>query len=205
MKQQFKSRGLVVGSIAAVVGLVFAPVAASAVTQSTTVTANIQGSIAIGQSGNVSFNVTPVTGGSQSSGSHTVTVTTNNATGYLLSLNDADATLTLDKAPDSIAASSNTFAGATTLANNTWGYAIPNTTTGCGCSTYFDASYSNFTDQTSSTTKWAGITATAQALKSTTVAAGSGDPLVVSYSAKADPTKPVGAYVDTVTYTAVTH
>ena len=131
MKQQLKARAAVVASVAAVVGLVLAPVAASAVTQSTTVTAKIQSSIAISQSGNVSFNITPVSGGAQSSGNHTVTVTSNHPSGYLL-----------------------------TSAVN---------------------------------------------IKSTGTGAGSGDATVVNYSAKADTTKPVGAYVDTVTYTATTH
>lgn len=202
MKQQLKSRALVVASVAAVVGLMLAPVAASAVAQNTTVTAVVQGSIAIAQSGNVSFNVTPVSGGSQSSGNHTVTVTTNNALGYTLNLKDLDATLTLDgPSANTIAASSNTMAAATTLANNTWGWAIPSGTTGAATNT-FDASYTNFTDQTSSATKWAGILATDQLIKSTSGPAGSGDPLVVNYSAKVDPTKAVGSYTDTVVYTA---
>ncbi len=204
MKQQLKSRGLVVASVAAVVGLVLAPVAVSAVTQSTTVTANIQSSIAITQSGNVSFDIIPVSGGAQSSGNHTVTVTTNHPTGYLMTLGDADATTVLTDGSNTIAAHTGTVASPTALANNTWGFAIA-TASMTGVTNAFDASYTNFTDQTSSTTKWAGITVSAVNIKSTTVAAGSGDATVVNYSAKADTTKPVGAYVDTVTYTATTH
>lgn len=204
MKQQLKSRLTTAAAIAGVVGIALAPVAASAATSNSTIRATIGTSISITSGTTVTMNIIPAAGGSQSSVSDTVTVTTNNATGYLLSLKDADATLTLTNGANTIAAHSGTIAAPTALANNTWGFAMA-TGSMTGITNGFDASYSALTDVASSTTKWAGITAADQSLKSTTTAAGGGDANTVWYSAKADPTKPIGNYDDLVTYTAVTH
>jgi hypothetical protein len=203
MRKTTTSRLASLAALAGVVGLALAPVSVSAVTATanTTINANLGSTISITTSGTVTLNITPVSGGSQSSASDTVTVNTNNATGYNLAV--ADATLTLTNGANTIAASSNTFAAATTLANNTWGWAVANTTTGIG-SNGFDASYSAFTNQSSHASHWAGITASDQQFKSTSTTA-TNDTTTVWYSAKADTTKPNGTYTDTVVYTATTN
>ena len=205
MRKPTTSRLASLAALAGVVGLALAPIAASAATATanTTINANLGSTISITTSGTVTLNITPVSGGNQSSASDTVTVNTNNATGYNLAVKDADATLTLTNGANTIAASSNTFAGATTLANNTWGWAVANTTTGIG-SNGFDASYSTFTDQSSHASHWAGITASDQQFKNTSTTA-TNDTTTVWYSAKADTTKPNGTYTDTVVYTATTN
>lgn len=192
-------------AIAAVVGVALAPVAASAATDSanTTINAVLGSTISITTSGTVTLNITPVSGGSQSSASDTVTVNTNNSTGYNLAIKDADATLTLTNGGNTIAASSNTFATGGALANNTWGWAVVNNTTGIG-SNGFDGSYSALNNVTSSSSSWAGITASDQQFKNTSTTA-SNDATTVWFSAKADTTKPNGTYSDIVTYTATTN
>jgi hypothetical protein len=192
-------------AVVAVVGVALSPLAASAATQSanTTINAVIGSTISITTSGTVTLNITPVSGGSQTSASDTVTVNTNNATGYELAVKDSDATLTLTDGGNTIAASSNTFAGGGVLANNTWGWAVPTATTGIG-SNSFDASYSVINNAASSSTNWAGITATDQLFKDTATTA-TNDVTTVWYSAKADTSKPNGTYADTVTYTATTN
>lgn len=203
---QLKSRAVVAASVAAVVGLVLAPVAASAVTEDTVIDAVISTSIAITTSGTVTLNIVPVSGGSQTTASDTVTVTTNHATGYNLSLKDSDATTTLTNGGNTIAASSNTsWASANTLSNNTWGYGIASGTSGLTAGGAFSAAYTAQTDQTTDSHTFLGITATDQLLRTTASAAGSGDVTTVWYSAKADTTKPIGTYTDTVLYTALTN
>lgn len=188
-------------AVVAVAAIALSPLVASAATNSanTTVRANIGSTISITSSGTVTMNITPVSGGSQSSVSDTVTVSTNNATGYTLTLADSDATTTLANGSDTLAAHAGTMAAPTALANNTWGFAV-------GGAGGFDASYTALTDASTSTTKWAGVPATGSpvTLKTTSATAAS-DVTTVWYSAKADTTKPNGAYEDTVTYTATTN
>jgi len=176
------------------------PVVVMAATDSdnTTINATIASVISIATSGTVAINVTPVSGGSQTSASDTVTVSTNNAAGYDLTLANSDATLTLANGANTIAAHAGTYAAPTALANNSWGYAVG----GLGT---FDGSYTTITNAGTSTTKWAGVpgTGSPQNIKSTSSTA-SGDTTTVWYSVKADTTNPNGVYTDTVTYTATT-
>ncbi|MFZ1812667.1 MAG: hypothetical protein WAU02_04115 [Candidatus Saccharimonadales bacterium] len=206
MRHTLKSRLASSAAVVAVVGVVLAPVAASAVTANTTINAVLSTSIGITTSGTVTLNIIPVSGGSQTTASDTVTVTTNNATGYNLKLKDADATTTLTNGGNSIAASTNTTWGTPAiLSNNTWGYGIASGTSGLTASSNFSAAYSALTDQTTDAHLFLGVTATDQLLRTTAAAAGSGDVTTVWYSAKADTTKAIGTYTDTVTYTAVTN
>lgn len=200
--------------IAAVVAVAGAPVAASAVTmtEDTVVNVTIDSTVSLfttgnsGGNGTVNMTVLPVTGGAQSSASDTVTVSTNNASGYNLTLADTDSDTNLVKGTDTIAAHNGTLAAPTALANNTWGYALPSSTTGITTPNGFDAAYSALTSSTASTSKWAGVPATgaAQLLKTTSGVASS-DTTTVWYSAKVDTTKPTGTYTDTVTYTVTTN
>lgn len=164
----------------------------------TTINAVIDSVISISTDSPITLNVTPVSGGSQSSEVDTITVSTNNATGYNLTLANADANTNLVKGGDTIAAHSGTFASPSALANNTWGYAIAGGD--------FDGSYTALDNVASSTTLWAGVPASgnAQTLKTTGTTA-SNDETEVWYSVKADTSKPNGTYSDTVTYTATTN
>lgn len=206
MKQPVKQRLYTLAALAGVVGVAVTPVAASAVTANTTINAVLSTSISITTSGTVALNIVPVTGGAQTTASDTVTVTTNNATGYNLNLKDADATTTLTNGANSIAASSNTTWGSPAiLANNTWGYGIASGTTGLTTGSNFSATYTAQADQTTDSHVFLGVTAADQLLRTTATAAGSGDVTTVWYSAKADATKPIGTYSDIVTYTALTN
>ena len=203
MKQQVKSTLALGSAVVAVVGLVVTP-SAYAVNQSssTTVRATVGSTISVSSTPTVTMNITPTGGGAQASATDTVTVSTNNASGYTLSLKDSDATLTLVNGANTIAAHAGTWAAPTVLANNAWGYAIGSGTGGGVTTTQFDttATYGS----TPNTAKWAGITASDQNIKSTSVTAAN-DTLTVYYSAKIDTTKPNGNYDDAVTYTATTN
>lgn len=181
-------------TVTMIVGL---PLTVSAATTSTntTVTANIVGTLAIDSltPANVGMTLDPTGAGVVSSASQTVQVSSNNASGFKLYIKDADATLSLGA---SFSAHASAWGSATALANNTWGYAIPGAVS-------FDASYSTETNNSSSASKWVGITASDQQIKDYT---SSGiDSTVVWYAARATTAIAPGTYADTVTYTATTN
>lgn len=185
--------------VLSLVGVVAAPVFASAVadTEPTTINAVVGEAIAVTTSGTVALNITPATGGALTSNSDTVTVSTNNGTGYTLAVNDTDATVTLVNGGNSIAAHAGTVGTPTALANNTWGFAVAGAP--------FDVSYAIETNVTSSSTKWAGMPASGSpATIRTTNSNVIGEATTVWYAAKVDLSKPDGTYTDSVTYTATT-
>lgn len=208
MKQQLKQRLYTVAALAGVVGVALAPLAVSAAsdTSNTTITATIGSTISItSQNANaVGFSITPVSGGSQSSASDVVRINTNNATGYTLAVRDTDSNLELSDGTNDINAHTGTIATPTALANNTWGFALP-TASMTGVTNGFDASYTPALDnEPSSSSVWAGMTASDQNLRVTSSTA-TNDDVTIWYSAKADTTKPNGAYTNTVVYTATTN
>ena len=180
------------------VGVPFATYAATD-TKTTTVNAVIASTISMTTSGTVNLNVTPVAGGSQTSAADTVTVSTNNTAGYVLTLANSDAALTLASGANTIAAHTGTQAVSTALANNSWGYHVD----GIGSFGTGGAVESNVT---TSAIKYAGVPASGSpnTIKTTATTA-SGDTTSVYYAVKADTTKPAGTYTDTVTYTATTN
>ncbi len=195
------SRALRATITASIFGIAALPMVASAATSSanTTITANVGAAISITTNSPVSFALTPTSGGVVSSSSDTVTVNTNNATGYTLTLEDADASTTLTSGGNNFTAHSGTFASPTALSSGTWGYALAS-------AGGFDASYSTETSNGSSTSKWAGVPASGSAVTiKTTGTSATNDTTTVWWAAKADNTQPNGVYTDTVTYTATTN
>jgi hypothetical protein len=180
--------------------LLLAPLAAGAETANTTVNAVIASVISVSSSSPVTLNITPVSGGAQTTQSDTVTVSTNDADGYTLTLQDGDATTTLVNGGNSINAHSGTQASPTVLANNSWGYRV-DTIGGFGAGPGAAS-----TNQASNSLTFAGVPASGSpnTIKTTGTTA-SGDTTTVWYSAKADTTKVAGTYSDTVTYTATTN
>lgn len=186
----------------AVCATVLSPVIASAATdtKSTTINATIGSTISMTTSGTVALGVTPTSGSTASSVSDVVTVSTNNASGYNLSLADSDATTTLVSGGNSISAHTGTFASPSALANNAWGYRVD------GSGTFGAGPTSAQTNQASLSGTWAGVPASGapQVLKTTATTA-SADVTNVWYGVKVDTTKPTGVYSDSVTYTATTN
>lgn len=197
MKKNIKKLAMI---IAVVAGASLMPLSAfaSTDTKTTTINALIGSTISVGTSTTVNISVTPVTGGSQSAAADTVTVATNNATGYDLTLADSDANTSLVSGGNTIAAHAGTYAAPSALANNSWGYHID----GLGS---FGTGGTAENNVTSSSVKYAGVPAngSAQNIKTSSTTA-SGDSVTVYYGVKADPSVPNGTYTDTVTYTATT-
>lgn len=185
-------------AVAVVVSAIFpAVVGAATATSNTTVTATIVGSISIDSltPSNVSISLTPTGSGVVSSASQAVQVSTNNTTGFKLYLKDANSDLTLGDPSGPIGAHAGTMLAPTALANDKWGFAIAGAP--------FDTSYNTESNNASSTSKWAGITAADQQLKNVT---GTGtDTTTVWYGVRATTATAPGSYADTVTYTAITN
>ncbi len=190
-----------VNALLLLVGVIALPVTVLAATDSdtTTINANLGSTISISSSGTVTLNVTPVSGGSQTSASDTITVSTNNASGYNLTLADSDANTDLVNGGNDIPAHAGTQASPSALANNTWGYRVDS----IGGFSTGGAVESNVT---TSTITYAGVPASgAPNTIKTTGTTAAGDTTTVWYAVKADTSNPNGTYSDTVTYTATTN
>jgi hypothetical protein len=179
-----------------------APIAASAATDSdnTTINASIQPVISISTSGTVNLSVTPTTAGTMTSASDTVDVTTNNATGYVLTLSDSNTDTSLVNGSNNITASVSTPTAPGALQNNTWGYRVD------GIESFGAGPTAAESNVDSSTTTFAGVPASdgsAHTIK-TSASAAATDQTVVWYGVKVDQTLPTGTYTNAVTYTATT-
>lgn len=184
-----------------VVGVICSPVIASAAstTANTVVNASVGASIGITSTSTVALSLTPTASGVVSSASDTVTVNTNNATGYTLTLADGDANVNLTSGGNTIGAHSGTQASPSTLGTNKWGYAVA----GVGG---FDGSYSSEANSTTSSSKWAGVPVSGSPVQlKTTATTATNDTTTVWYGVKATSAQPNGTYSDTVTYTATTN
>ncbi len=198
MRQRLTSTTLALSAI----GIAALPVVASAATQSasTTINANIGSTISVTTSTTVAINATPTAGGVVSSASDTVTVNTNNAAGYTLTLADADTNTNLVSGSDTIAAHSGTFAAPTALANGSWGYRI------VGAGGFGATAYTGESNNGSSTSTWAGVPSSASPTTiKTTASSATNDTTTVWYGTRVSSSQPNGTYTDTVTYTATTN
>lgn len=163
----------------AVVGVVIAPVGASAATSTTSVEATVASVISVTSSPTVAISVTPTSAGAEATASDSVSVDSNDADGYNLTLEN-DATLTMAGSQGgTLAKTPGTFAIPAALGTNTWGYRLASFTAGT----------------------YAGVEDAAQNIRSTTTTA-SGEITTVTYGVKVSTSVPAGVYTDTVTYTA---
>lgn len=203
MKTKNRKLSSRLSAIAAVVAVVLSPVAASAAstTASTTINATVGSIISMTTSSTVAIGVTPTASGAMSSNSDAVSVSTNNALGYVLTLADTDATTTLVSGANTFLADAGSQAvPSASLTLNRWGYRV-DSVGGFGAGTTTAE-----TNIASSAFKWAGVPASGSAntLKTTATTA-TNDITTVWYGVKADTTKPNGVYTDSVTYTATTN
>jgi hypothetical protein len=183
-------------AISAAAAVVLLPVAASAATANSSVEATVASVLTVSSSGTVPISVTPTGGGQVATANDTVTVDTNNSTGYDLTLANSDATVTMagylasdgvTTNGDTLAQHSGTYGTPSALDANSWGWRVDSLGSfgGGGGTTY------------------AGVPASgsAQNIKSTSSTATS-DVTTVKYGVKVNTSKKSGIYKDTVTYTA---
>jgi hypothetical protein len=133
-------------------------------------------SLAISLGSNPTLSLTPSGSNFVGSGSHTITVTSNDVVGYSLYMYAADSTA-MSGSGSNIPASGNSSAAP--LAVNTWGY------------------------NTDGSSNYLGLTTTPTLFKTATGPYESGDNTTVTYGVITNITKPAGSYAVSVTYTAV--
>ena len=185
--------GVVLGGI-----ILGSPLLAGATTASTTISSNISSVISLlSTSGTVNVNVTPTGSGAQTISSDTVTVSTNDASGYTLQLGETTAASALTSGGNTIAASSGTQTTPAVMSANTWGYRV-DSVGGFGAGTTSSQSSAAI----SGTIKFAAVPATASpnTIK-TTAGTASGDTTAVWYGVAANTSQPSGTYTNSVTYT----
>jgi len=174
---------------------------ANALTTPTTVSSAIGSIISVlTSSGTVSLNSTPSASGVQTIASDTVTVSTNNAAGYTLQLNETTAASALVSGGNSIPATSGTYGTPVAQSVNTWGYRVD------GLGTFGAGTTSAVSNAAIGAATFAAVPATAspQTIK-TTSATATNDTTTVWYGVAVNTATPSGTYTNSVTYTAVTN
>lgn len=164
----------------------------------TTVTVDVAGVIStFTTSGTVTLGaLTPNATGTQSTNNDTVTVATNDADGFTLTLNDADATVTLASGPNSFAATTGTPGTPAALANNTWGWRVD------GLAGFGAGPTADLNNGAPSALTFAAMPPSGSPFTIRTTATTGSTATEVWYSARANDTQPTGTYTDVVTYTA---
>lgn len=190
------TRKLAVSTLAVTAFALVAPVAASAATDTTTISSVVGATLTMANSNNVSLNANPTSGTVQTTAKDTVTVSTNNSGGYNLSIKDSDSDTDLQDGSNAIAATSGTAAAPTALTAGTWGYRVD------GRAGFGAGPTSTLSSGALGSVTYAGVTASDVQVKSTSATA-SNDATDFWYSVAVNTSQPTGTYTDEVTYTAV--
>lgn len=151
-------------------------------------------------SGTVNVNVTPTVSGAQTIADDTITVSTNDISGYTLKLEDGDSNTNLVSGSNNIAATAGTQASPVALTSGKWGYRV-DSLGGFGAGPTSPLASGAFSALT-----FAGVPANGSpnTIKTTGTNVTS-DTTSVWYSVAANATVLQGTYTDTVTYTALTN
>jgi hypothetical protein len=178
---------------------VVSSLSASALTTPTTVSSAIGSIITLlTSSGTVTLDSVPTGAGVQTIASDTVTVSTNDAAGYTLKLNETAASSALVSGGNSIPATAGTYGTPIAEVANTWGYRVD------GLGSFGAGPTSGASSTAIGSAKFAAVPATAspQTLKTTATTASS-DTTTVWYGLAVSTATPSGTYTNSVTYTAV--
>ncbi len=198
MKKIIKPLAVLVTS-AAIVSLPVFSASAADDTANTTINANIGSAISISSTGTVNINLIPTSAGVVSSGSDTVSVSTNNAAGYDLSLNMTTANRNLVNGATNIVPTAGSLTAPAALDNNSWGYRVD------GAGGFGAGPTAAETNVANSAHTWAGVPANgATNVIKTTSTTANNDQTIVWYGVKANSSLPNGTYSGTVVYTATT-
>ena len=159
-------------------------------------------SITLSSSGTVNANVTPSGSGKCTVQNDSVSVLTDNPSGYNLSITTSGTNTSMTSGGNSISASSGTAATPVTLAMNTWGYRV-DTVGGFGA-----GPTSVQTNGSVPTVKFAKVPASNGTPDTLATTAATANPAVITtvwYGVCATTSQPSGTYAATITYTAVTN
>lgn len=187
-----------VGSSLVAAAVIALPIATTtyAATSTSTINGTVNSTITVNSSGPVAISTAPTSVAVASSAKDTVSVSTNNESGYTLTLETNTADRNLNNASESITPSSGTLNSPAPLADNTWGYRVD-------AAGGFTGTTVAETNVTSSAHDWAGVpeSGNGDTIKTTTTTA-SNDETDVWYAMSADSSMPSGTYSNTVVYTA---
>ena len=156
------------------------------------VNAEIQSVLAITAPSNLDLNIMPSSTGALTSGEVEVNVTSNNATGYTLSMSAStdNTALTNTETSDTINSTTNASESPNTLSANTWGWYPSSLSTNPGSST------GNY--------QFIAIPAVSSAATvKTTAAPSTNDISTVSFGVSVDTSIPAGTYANTVVFSAI--
>jgi hypothetical protein len=176
-------------------------VSASAASTSTTINSTISSVISVTSTGSVTLNVLPTGSGSQTIGSDTVTVNTNDIDGYNLTLasSSASSAALVNQTNNSytIPASSGSQASpANPEAVNTWGYCVSSIGNFATCP-------ANVNNSSTIYGKFAGVPLSGSpATIATSSTTATNATTTVTYAVNANSSQPSGLYEGTVNYTA---
>ncbi len=187
---------------AAILSILLAPALSGAATEDTTISSVVSSVISVfTTSGTVNVDVIPSGAGAQTIASDTITISTNNPTGYTLKIAESTASSDLVSGGDTIPASAGTQASPVVASANTWGYRVDGVG-GFGAGPTSSASNAAI----SGSIKFAAVPATGSpnTIK-TTSAPASNDTTTVWYGVAANTSTPPGTYTNIVLYTAVTN
>lgn len=187
---------------AAAGGSAAATVAVSALTTTTTVSSDIGAAISLlTSSGTVHVDVTPSGSGAQTIASDTVTVSTNDPSGYTLALAETSASTDLVSGGNTIPASAGSQASPIAMIANTWGYRVDGIG-GFGAGPTSGQSSAAI----SGSIKFAAVPASGSpnTIKTTSGVA-TNDTTSVWYGVAANTSQAFGTYTNSVTYTATTN
>jgi hypothetical protein len=177
---------------------VLATATVSALTATTTVSSNIGAVISLlTTSGTVNVDVTPTASGAQTIASDTVTVSTNDPSGYTLTLAETGASTDLVSGSNTIPHSSGSQTTPVAMSANTWGYRVD------GVGGFGAGPTSAQSSAAIGSIKFAAVAGSgAPNTIKTTSGVASNDTTSVWYGVAADTTQPFGTYTNSVTYTA---
>lgn len=150
--------------------------------------------------GTVNVNVTPTNAGAQTVASDTVTVSTNDISGYTLKLEDNDANSNLVSGANNITPTAGTQASPIALVSGKWGYRVD----GLGGFGAGPTGALSNVAITAGTYAGVPVSGSPNTLK-TTATNVANDTTTVWYSVAANTTVLQGTYTDIVTYTALTN
>ncbi len=171
----------------------------SAATATTTISSQISAVISVfTTSGTVNVDVTPTGAGAQTIANDTVTVSTNDSSGYTLQLEENTASTDLVSGSNTIPHSAGSQTTPIVMAANTWGYAV------AGVGGFNSSGYTPTSNAAiSGTLKFAAVpgSGSPNTLKTTSGVA-SNDTTTVVYAVAANTSQPSGTYTNVVKYTA---
>ena len=158
--------------------------------------------ITISDSGSTNLSVTPTSGGSCTIASNTVSVLTDDSSGYTLELNDTTTNNALINGTSSINSTSGTQASPIALISNKWGYRVDGIG---GFGSGPTSAHSNISPPSTTFAQVPSEPTQPDILSNTSSAADPAVNTTVWYGVCADLTIPSGSYTTQVTYSAVTN